>query len=358
MERPDEVVAFSCSVCGIELEMPADAAGEEVDCPECDAVLVVPERVSPSAGLRTTQLPSELRLQDALRTAEVHIPATHVGAEICPICGANIRPLDDDCFACGTPCDINFLNQRRRPRGIFVGEILHTSLKIFLDRLGILIPAIIFETAVALGLYGLLFWAMAIGLQWRVDWLVIGIVFAVYCTYHILHVGHYRLMLSVCRGEPVAAHRLIWPTSGTAYVGPAIKILIVSTMYWGAIFFGFLFGVVPGIVFALLAWPCGRLVVDRDGPAGLAISQAIDLTVPHWPGVLSLNAFLFAIQFSVGLIGFGIGQILAPLLVFCLILPFSSLVLTVTYLRLSDEPTAVERAAAQREEWLQTSASR
>lgn len=347
MGTSDDAITFCCTDCGVELEMPIDAVGEEVDCPECDVVLIVPEptpRVADPMPLRTAVVREKLPSEVDRRETPASDSTEPYRAEICVICGVEQRPYIEACPACGTPYHIDFLSQRKRPRGIFVGEILQTSVRLFFSRFSVLAPAILIETGIAIVLYAALRRAMAIGIQWRADALVIAVVCAIYCTYHVLHVGHFRFMLAIARGDAVEPHRLIWPTSGRAYIRPSVKMLLVSTMFWGATFFGLLFGIVPGFVFALLAWPCGRVIVDRDIPAGLAISQAIDLTVPHWPGVLSLTAFLFAVQFAVGLIAVGIGQVLAPLIVLCVVVPFSSLVLTVTYLRLSDEPTGVDNS--------------
>lgn len=348
-------IVFWCPDCGVELEVPTDAAGEEVDCPDCDAVCVVPFPPAESLVRGKSHanhghtlvgregLPSEI--QSEREKAATNLDATisnKASDSTCLICGAPHPARVDQCPTCGTPSDIDLLAIPQRQRGIFVGEILETSFRLFFRRLNALLPALLVEAIVALVLYAALLRAIFLGVRIEAGFVVAASITVVYCIYHALHVGHFRLMLSVARGEPIEAYRLIWPRSGNAYIRPALAMIAVSTMFWVAIAFGAVLGLVPALVFALLAWPCGRILVDRDVPPGVAISQAVELTVPHWPGVLSLTALLLAIQVGIGLVAVGIGQFIVPLLVLCFVIPFSSLVLTVTYLRLSDEVTAVD----------------
>lgn len=326
-------IEFDCTECGVGLSMPRDAAGEDVDCPECGIVLRVPPQAPTS--LSNAAGPSRGASAVSARSPVDVSP-------VCVICGSARDLHATRCDTCGTPYHIDFLKQRRRPRGIFVGEILATSTKLFVQRLNVLVPAILIEMLVTL-LLVLIPDAVARMANGPNEVAAVGAsLLFVLMIYHGLRVGHYRLMFAVARGESVKGHEVLLPIHGDHYARSVAKMLFVSSMFWIATLVGALFGLIPGMVFALLAWPCGRVVVDRDVPVLLAISQSIDLTVPHWPGVLSVTSLLFAIQFAIGLVAVGVGQVLVPLIVLLLVSPFSSLVLTVMYLRLSDEPTAAD----------------
>lgn len=332
MASTDQVIKFGCSYCGVELEMPEDAAGEDVDCPDCGHFLVVPPpSMNPVGGARSL-LPSE---RPATASIEVEEPAASV--TVCGVCGATFSRSADACHVCGTPRGFDLRRMRGRPRGIFVGEIFTTASRVFLRNLAVLSPFVLVEALVAILLYGMLRTMVFIGLMRGIPALSVVAVVTIYCVYHALHVKHFRFMLAVARGEPVERG-----SASGGHFGTAVRMVAVSNIFWAAVFFGTVLAIAPAIVFAVLAWPCGRLVVDRDLSAGAAVSQAIDLTAPHWPGVLSVMAILAAMNAAIGFVAVGVGQVVVPGLVLCVLLPFSSLVLTVTYLRLCDEPTGVD----------------
>ena len=43
-------LTFNCPKCGVELEVDASGAGEEIDCPACNAAIVIPHPTPPPVG--------------------------------------------------------------------------------------------------------------------------------------------------------------------------------------------------------------------------------------------------------------------------------------------------------------------
>ena len=290
----------------------------------------------------------------------------------CPICGCSNPATFEDCRACGTAFQSKPRRQRHRaPRGIFVGDILITTVTIFFRSFRFLVGSILVEM---IGIFlGLLLVLMPVAVMLNIaanapgppnrfllTFVLAAMLVPMFAVWQAAHVGHYRLMLKVARGESVAVSELL-SIRGLFGGGPAgrgrgaakgkgsratpglsTKMVLLGALFWTGLLLGGVLLVVPGLVFALMAWPFGRVLVDRNPPGIGAILESIELVAPHWPGVMSVVSLLWGVQFGLGLVPWLAGTLWVPLIIFLVITPFSSLALTVTYLRLRDEPTAVE----------------
>ena len=348
-----------CPDCGTLLELPAGSAGAETDCPACGAEFVVRSRAA-------REVPADA--WTPRRSVFDAAPAAPESPLACPICGCANGAEAEDCRACGTSFRRLPRRQRHRaPRGIFVGDILATTAAIFVRNVRTLLAAMVVEAfGVTLVAAAVLFPTLfVIGLVARgggganpalAALLLTMLVVPLFAIWQAVHVGHYRLMLKLCRGQPVDAAELL---SVSALVGGrlrdgrmtapglATKMVLLGTLYWVLCLVGAAMLLIPGLVFALVAWPFGRVLVDRNPPGTGAITESIELVAPHWPGVLSVVSILWGAQFAVGAVPWLAGGFYAPLIVLLVLTPFSSLALTVTYLRLRDEPTAVEAWVAR-----------
>ena len=358
---------INCPGCDTSLELPEDAGGAETDCPVCGVEFEVESPSSYPEFESAAGPPVRRSVFDGADAEPAEIPSATVH---CPICEAANDVSAGDCRACGT----NFRrttrqNRHRAPRGIFVGDILWTTATIFGRAFRVLVPAVILEaTALAIAASVILFPVLVVvgavlaGANPNRNpvlaaFLLTSVLVPMFLIWQAVHVGHYRTMLKLARGEPVSfgdlfSVRGLFGGEANREVSRGsltLKMVSLGCLFWLLCLLGGMFLIVPGLVFALVAWPFGRIVVDRNPPGTAAITESIELVTPHWPGVLSVVSLLWATQIGVTVVPFLAGSVFATLLLFLVLQPFASLALTVTYLRLRDEPTAIENAAAEAE---------
>jgi len=93
-------IEFSCPSCGQTLEAPLELAGESVECPSCQEVMVVPAAEREDANLRDVSFGAEgSSVGDALTEAASPLPDEDDGS--CPECGADMEPDAVLCIQCG-----------------------------------------------------------------------------------------------------------------------------------------------------------------------------------------------------------------------------------------------------------------
>src|SRR2546427_4169396 len=84
----EALLRFPC-VCGKELEIPAEAAGGEMDCPWCSRPVIAPVR----DGERATPAPEPAAAEEIDFERCPDCAGTCAGAT-CPICGVQARPAE------------------------------------------------------------------------------------------------------------------------------------------------------------------------------------------------------------------------------------------------------------------------
>ncbi len=81
-------ITFDCPSCGQSLEAPAEYAGEEVACPNCQTTLTVPG-------------PITIIIPETEAAAEAEPGATDASTAVCAECGAPMEPDAVLCLKCG-----------------------------------------------------------------------------------------------------------------------------------------------------------------------------------------------------------------------------------------------------------------
>ena len=96
-------IEFACPSCGQTLEAPLELAGEKVDCPSCQEVMVVPQPDPEEPSLQDVSFGDEQKavpsVEDALANADNNLPGEEDGS--CPECGADMEPEAVLCIQCG-----------------------------------------------------------------------------------------------------------------------------------------------------------------------------------------------------------------------------------------------------------------
>lgn len=108
-----------------------------------------------------------------------------------------------------------------------------------------------------------------------------------------LTIGEVRICLKLARGQPAELGDLL--QGGPRF----LPVLGVSILFGLAVFFGILLFIVPGILLALMWWPCYYLVVDNKCGVIESFSLASTITQGNWGNAL----LLWLLSFAIGLVG-------------------------------------------------------
>jgi len=94
-------IEFACPSCGQTLEAPLEMAGESVECPSCQEVMVVPQADQEDASLQDVSFAggAGTSVEDVLSQADNELPDEDDGS--CPECGADMEPDAVLCIQCG-----------------------------------------------------------------------------------------------------------------------------------------------------------------------------------------------------------------------------------------------------------------
>lgn len=86
-------IEFNCPECGQVLEAPDEMAGESLACPSCDAPITIPDSPAPESDAAP--------IFPNLPNLEGNEPYTETAENVCPDCGAALRPDVVLCVQCG-----------------------------------------------------------------------------------------------------------------------------------------------------------------------------------------------------------------------------------------------------------------
>ena len=321
-------IEFNCPHCDKVLKTTDDKAGRQAKCPGCGELINIPEAgweqqdpafVSEGADHELPPVPDRSREMKS-----------------CPMCGVETRGDAIRCRSCGEVFKSESRLIQGRPSGFREmrpfppGEVISEAWRIFTEKMGILIGSMftaVFLTVLVLS--GVSIFAglgeeiyengNAIGafVTWGISVPLAGA--ALYFCVYILS-GYMVLQLKAAREEPI---QLIDLFSGGRYVGR----MFLNSLLFGCLYLlGSVAFVIPGLLLALMFWPYGYLLVDKNYPGIECLWRSKALTDGNW-GSLFFVFIIYWVSIYGGMVVCYVGLIIT--------LPFANLLLAVVYDRMS-----------------------
>ena len=325
---------FTCPECQSLLEMDLQRQ-VDVDCPVCSTPLRLSRRPKPSAS-QGPSLPDEPPGQWRCLICDTSNEPNEGGLARCQFCEApRPRRARSEGAVAAVPV----------PSSITLTEILRTTTWLFTRNFGLLAAIAVLEFTLFFAFLAPGLIAFVLLVQWvginpppgqalLVIFAMLAFVLLTWTIYQSQHAGHYTVMLKIARGERAS------PSDLFGHARKSLKIVLLSFVFAGVVLLGLVAAIVPGLVALALLWPYGRLIIDRDPPGFSSLVEAGELVRPHFLPVLTVSLVLIGLQYASSLAG--------PLVL--LVAPYASLGLTVAYLRMRGEATAVDLARAQQRE--------
>jgi hypothetical protein len=305
-------IEFRCPGCNKLLRTADTSAGQASKCPHCGTPITVP-LASDGAPLGQT-LPVAPTAQPVAPAAA---PSTYQP-------GWAASAAEHAAAASG----------EFHPQQLAVGEVLSRSWTIFKRNIGVCIGAWILVVVVSVGLnFGI---RLLLGGGVRggnqpgpaaIAGLIGGIAGSIVGLW--LQAGMIHLMLKIARGDPSATVSDLF--SGTPWIVP---LAVGSLLFSIIVGIGLMLLIFPGVILALMLWPYQYLVVDRNLGAMDALSAAKEITRGNKLRFLLLMLVVSLLGIVVAVCTLGLGMIVYG--------PFITLLMAVTYLTISGQPTAAD----------------
>jgi hypothetical protein len=305
-------IEFRCPGCNKLLRTADSSAGQDSKCPHCGTPITVP--------LASDGAPLGQTLPAAAPTAQPVPPAA--------------TPSSYQPGRAASAAEHAAASGEYHPQQLVLGEVLNRSWTIFKRNIGVCIGAFILVVVVSVGLnFGIRLLlgggvrggnqpgpAEIAGLIGSLAGSIVGL---------WLHAGMIHLMLKVARGDPSATVSDLF--SGTPWIVP---LAVGSLLFSIIVGIGFLLLIFPGVILALMLWPYQYLVVDRNLGAMDALSAAKEITRGNKFRFFLLMLVVSLLGMVVAVFTLGLGMIVYG--------PFVTLLMAVTYLTISGQPTAAD----------------
>jgi hypothetical protein len=312
LER-SQFVDFACSGCRGELRAVAAAADRLARCPECGGVTPIPA------------VEVEGETQGELATADKSISGGQPApGEDGPTTAERPQPVFSRAFGYVPPA---------MPCLVAVGDIVGRTWDIFFHRFFevlLVVLAVGLGTMVALAV-GLSLDVLAFLLMLKIATPEAAILVAIVGFFPALlpavwiQVGQVIYLLKLARGHKVKWHDLLRGGSYVVeYLHAAILIGLLTVV-------GLLLCFVPGMIVLAVLTPTWYLIVERELRPVAAMKAAWQLVRGNFVHILLVMAVHIGVTSLAELIPCGLGHLLAT--------PFVALLWTVTYLRLTGQPT-------------------
>jgi phage FluMu protein Com len=300
-------IQFRCAQCNKLLQTGDETAGRRVKCPECGAVLTVPQQSTAAPP------PSAPGGQDPFAPRAAVNPyqspaALAPGPSAAPAVAGELVP---------TPIDLN--------------DVFARTWEIFKQQFGLCILAGLVVAAagaaVVIVAYGLVI-ATASATQSRG---LAGIMAMLALPAAVLAItwiqmGALGVFLKIARGQPTSVGEIF--SGGPQYW----SFLGATVLVQLAVGFGMLFCYVPGIILALMFSQYAFLIIDRNVPAVDSLSLSNRIT-------RASKLMLFVVWLLASLVGGAVAMITCGI-GYLAVIPFIMLLSAVIYLRITGQATA------------------
>lgn len=253
-------IEFPCTGCGQMLRVGDGAAGKQARCPRCSHVSEVP--ITAAVSDRSLLLPETVAGpgDSPFRNGAAAAPSPPHAAQSGPKYG----PIPE---------------RKIQPVRIAVSDVWQCGYALWKEHLGLLVGATIVLIAINGGVeYAKTATTGIVGhVSHEARFAVSSLATLAGWVVHVyLGVGFTRLMLRLARRQPADIGTLF---DGGARLLPAMG---VSVLFGLLVFAGCLMLIIPGIIFALMWWPCVYLVIDGQAALMESFSLARKITDGNW----------------------------------------------------------------------------
>lgn len=257
-------IEFSCLKCGQQLRVSDESAGKRARCPKCNHINVIPQ---PDQAEGSSQ-------------ADVPPEPPYVAAGDSPFAEQQPNPYSAPQTSYesswGTAAPPTAGDGKIRNVRTDLGSILNYSFALWQQNLGLLVGA--FVVIIAVGMvfsYGSQAMAMVLrrGGQQEVA-IAVDVLTSIagQLVQMYLSIGVVQLMLKLARHQRAEFSDVFG--GGSRF----LPVLGVSILFGLAVFGGLILLIIPGIILALMWWPCYYLVVDGKASVGESFGLARTIT--------------------------------------------------------------------------------
>ncbi len=268
-------IEFSCAQCGQKLRVSDEAAGKRAKCPKCSQVNEIPIPPATEDDLRL--LPEEPLFPPGgspFQSAPANpylAPQAGYYAPSEPSLGGKLGNV---------PADI--------------ASILNYAAALWQKNLGLLIGA----TLVLFGVTLVFVFLSQVVAHMRLREVGVLLSLMIDLTSQLvgifLGIGYTRITLKLARNQPVEFDELF--RGGPVF----LSVLGVLILYALAVGFGLLLCIVPGIIIAMLWWPCYYLVLDRK----TTVLESFEMARMIMRGNMGTVILVWLLGAGIGLVGF------------------------------------------------------
>ncbi len=306
-------IQFTCGKCGQVLRVGDESAGKPARCPKCSHVMAVP--IAASWNATTPFQPGDSGTPDEpWRDPDTANPYLAPAAPQYPPRSGMPDALGGDGKIVNVPVDI--------------GDILSYAFQVWKDNLAMLIGAFVVLTVITTAFSYFTEAVVSVSEHAGLDetpafiFIFLGALSGRFVLNTFLYAGYWQMMLRMARRQPVEFTDLFG--AGPVLL-PAIGVSLLFVLAVGA---GLICLIAPGIIIALIWWPCYTLVVDRRARVLESFGVAREITTNN----LGTSALVYLV--SGGILGLGflaccVGAVVAA--------PLASMLTVVAYLMMSGQ---------------------
>lgn len=310
-------IEFACSQCGQKLRVGDESAGKRAKCPKCGQINEIPQ---PAA-----EAPDEFWDNASLP----EVPQTPPGSSPFGAGSQQENPYSAPQASFTMPSAASgmpFAGGKIVNVPTDVGSIVNYAFEVWKENLGLLVGATVVVMVISNGIpYG---FGMVNAILQQAGNPEMGAVIAIFgnllstAVQLYLNIGLSQIMLKLARRRRSEFSDLF--NGGSRF----LPVLGVSILFWLAIMGGVLLLIIPGIIIALMWWPCVLLVIDDKSDVMASFGTAREVTRNN-----------MGTTFLVWLVG--VGVILLGLLACCIGIifaqPLVGMMFVVAYLMMSGQ---------------------